>query len=139
MEVYVVTSGIYSDYMIHAVFLDREKAESYVNRQGGKYLYEDFKIEIFEADEPEKETERSIYTFYYSGDYKLQRFFREDASSYVPAIKEYDAHKWIDNFTETTYKEIRFEVLADSKEKAKKIAQDRIAEYKYRKEIEEKI
>lgn len=29
MKIYIVTSGIYSDYMIDAVFLDKDKARKY--------------------------------------------------------------------------------------------------------------
>lgn len=51
--VYVVTSGKYSDYGIEAVFLDKEKAEQYVEIANvGEYdPYDESRIEEYESDQ----------------------------------------------------------------------------------------
>ena len=47
MKVYIVTSGSYSDYQIDRVFLDKEKAETYVKLSEGR----DAILEEYEADD----------------------------------------------------------------------------------------
>jgi hypothetical protein len=49
MKVYVITSGSYSDYGIDKVFLDKEKAEKYVELSKDKW--DEPRIEIYETDE----------------------------------------------------------------------------------------
>ena len=54
MRVYVVTSGIYSDYMIKKIFLNRDKAEEYK-----EWLYDANDIE--EYDTADDDTVRKVY------------------------------------------------------------------------------
>lgn len=51
MKVYVITAGSYSDYHIERVFLDKEKAERYVELSNNRY--ETPYIEEFETDDDE--------------------------------------------------------------------------------------
>lgn len=51
MKIYVVTSGWYSDYMINAIFLDKDKAQKYAD-----ILYDSNPIEEFETEDDDIET-----------------------------------------------------------------------------------
>lgn len=55
MKIYVVTSGSYSDYMINAVFLDKDKAQKYADVLYDacveEYDTKDENLEIMMADE----------------------------------------------------------------------------------------
>lgn len=59
MKVYVVTSGSYSDYSINRVFLDKEKAEKYVD------MCEDSEIEEYETDDDKEINEIKYVRIYY--------------------------------------------------------------------------
>lgn len=50
-KVYVVTSGIYSDYSIDCVFLSKEKAELFVKYHAGPGWGEDYRIEEFDLSD----------------------------------------------------------------------------------------
>ena len=125
MEIYVVTCGEYSDYSIYGVFTDKTKAENYVKIHG-KGWCRDMMIETYEANCPEKNNKTSYYMFVYSENYELDRYSKQDGYSYCPQVRQMYSGELLVN------------VCTDNEEKAKKIAQDRIAEYKYRKEVEEK-
>lgn len=51
MEVYIVTTGCYSDYGIDKVFLDKEKAEHYAEWR------EDARVEVYSTEEEENTEE----------------------------------------------------------------------------------
>ena len=58
MKVYIVTEGCYSDYHIEAVFLDKQKAESYIVGWDG------YHIEEFEtADDTVKDIGDVLYKY----------------------------------------------------------------------------
>lgn len=50
MQVYVVTSGEYSNYGINAIFSTAEKAQEYVNMKEFTDTYESYRINIWEVD-----------------------------------------------------------------------------------------
>ena len=63
MTVYIVTSGVYSDYAIDAVFSTREMAEKYIatnNPTDYPYTY----IEEYEVDSDKVITNNTIYYHY---------------------------------------------------------------------------
>lgn len=126
MKLYVVTSGKYSDIRVVGVFTSKQRAEDYVK------LHTDgtATVAIFEANKPEPKHLKYFY-FIYTEDYKLYKCIDYEGDYYEPDIVKriYTG--------EDRYAQIVFDVYADSREKAKKIAQDRIAEYKYRVEVEE--
>ena len=140
MKIYVVTSGEYSDYHIVTVFSTQEKAESFAKARNDKikHWYDDYyEVEVYDLDDTDNISVESginycpdvnIYGFVYTLDYKFEYcYLAKDRYRpfYCTAVIERD-------------KRLKFDVCADSEEKARKIAQDRIAEYKYRKEVEEK-
>ena len=65
MEVYIVTSGCYSDYRIEAVFTDNEKAKKYANFSSDRH------IETYETDEAFNSPER-IIVWYVPGDNSIR-------------------------------------------------------------------
>ena len=124
MIVYVITIGEYSDYSICGVAIDKKRAErirDFVSDKWNQAEIEEYDTENWKQLEDGKKAYKvSIYDngsvycdpalYYYSG----------DASS----IKEY-CDRWSDN-------SYHLLVWAKSEEHAKKIAQDRVAELKYR-------
>lgn len=51
MQVYVVTSGEYSDYGINAIFSTAEKAQEYISMKEFTNNYESYRINVWEVDE----------------------------------------------------------------------------------------
>ena len=72
MQVYVVTSGEYSDYRINSIFSTAEKAQEYIKMKEFTDTYESYRINIWEVDKHD-ETEclnlvlinNEIYNFDY--------------------------------------------------------------------------
>ena len=130
MNVYVVTAGEYSDYHIVAVFSTREKAERFANKRvketHKRYGWiESYWVHPYEVDNTAWDDREKYYEMIYNKD----GTYKESCETFdcwcCPAVREYNEHYEID-------------VAVDDLELAKKIAQDRIAEYKYRVEVEEK-
>ena len=157
MYIYIVTSGKYSEYHIDGVFTSRTRAEEFLQAEKREFD-DDYRIETYEANSKDKisvdnfpfegksqseETDEYFYRFYYSLDYELIDCVMT-GKSYLYAYanseptEERCNRKWVDTFTETFDRRLVFTVIAKDEETAKKIAQDIIAEYKYKKEIEEK-
>ena len=57
--VYIVTSGEYSDYSIHAVFSTREKAEEYIAHNGD--FSDSYKIEEYVMDGEQPDRSEQLY------------------------------------------------------------------------------
>lgn len=138
MKVYVVTTGWYSDYSIIGVYTSQEKAEEYLKLHNKESLFGS-RIEIFEANKPNSE-KINYYQFEYTRDYKFEKCSKYNGYHYDPVVREEEITEWADAYhmARKTREIICFDVYAEDEDKAKKIAQDRIAEYKYRKEVEEK-
>ena len=72
MQVYVVTSGEYSNYRINSIFSTAEKAQEYIKMKEFTDIYESYRINIWEVDKHD-ETEwlnlvlinNEIYNFDY--------------------------------------------------------------------------
>lgn len=62
MTVYIVTSGVYSDYAIDAVFSTKEMAEKYIATNNTDYPYT--YIEEYEVDSDKVITNNTIYYHY---------------------------------------------------------------------------
>lgn len=60
-KIYIVTSGLYSDYCIEAVFSTEEKAKEYINIYGD---YNNREIEEYEIDEENPERKDRVYKVY---------------------------------------------------------------------------
>ena len=54
MQIYVVTSGEYSDYRINSIFSTAEKAQEYINMKEFTDRYESYRINIWEVDKDYK-------------------------------------------------------------------------------------
>lgn len=72
-QVFVVTSGCWSDYMINAVFSTREKAEEYisvvVHNSGHDFNYDGYDIETYDLDveQPKKLEYVKYYATFING------------------------------------------------------------------------
>lgn len=75
MKVYVITSGSYSDYGIDKVFLDKEKAERYVELSKDKW--DEPRIEVYETDENDNSDVKPI-NYVSVGYQKRKRYSWED-------------------------------------------------------------
>lgn len=61
-EIYIVTSGSYSDYCIEKVFTKKEDAEEYcrIMNQSGGWQYEEARVETHSVDDVEIKTRKVI-------------------------------------------------------------------------------
>lgn len=131
MKVYVVTAGEYSDYRIERVFTDNGMALAFIEAQKDN----DMCIETYDANE-EKRNDLTAYTvacidgnFYvhkHTGD-----FYRYD-SRYTEARPHWRGFGWTKKLMPTGKKIPLYvtNVVAESEDKALKIAQDRWAKFK---------
>lgn len=134
-EIYIVTSGCYSDYHIVTVFMDKDKAkafvEAYNSHKTSKY-YDDYEIETYKVSDIDVQTigDNAFYDVQvsrrgacYVGLAELGYAFETNED--VGKVIEYIAG------AQEGYRVI---VLAKDAEHAKRIAQDKIAQYKAEKE-----
>lgn len=122
-EVYVLTSGCYSDYTIECVFSTREKAERYVKEVLGNSI--DYDIEVYELD-------AVIQDRYF---YRVCIDYRNFNISQCIKLSdcELKTKARLNYFTFNTwcgYPNIVFTIEADTIERAKKIASERLAQIK---------
>lgn len=129
MKVYVITSGEYSDYGIAYVTLNREDAYKYValkNRHNAYYEY-DCRVEEFDTDnfpslnsaEIEKELKDYVEGYVVRIDPQTNRLVSETGIT-----KEFFPKSENGKITYKWAREIAVYVVADSEEKATKIAFD---------------
>ena len=131
MKVYVVTAGTYSNYHIERVFIDKSMALAYIEAQ----KYNEMCIETYDANE-EKRNDLTAYTvacidgnFYahkHTGD------FCYCDSRYTEARPYWRGFGWTKKLMPSGKKIPLYvtNVVAESEEKALKIAQDRWAKFK---------
>ncbi|MFH0958868.1 MAG: hypothetical protein V1897_09215 [Pseudomonadota bacterium] len=86
MNIYVVTSGNYSDYGIRAIFSTRGKARGFIKREQRNARYEhyigdDYRIETWEVDKP-LEPKIPIFFCYYYPENDSWKVIEEDAKDY---------------------------------------------------------
>ena len=117
MKVYIVTSGIYSDYQIEAVFSTEEKAKAYIDIYGN---YDNRQIEIYDMDIESIEREEASYTVVF--DSNGCSVYRNSNSSEKDTIRTYK--QFVNNCSYI------LTVEADCCERAKKIASERLTQVK---------
>lgn len=129
MKIYVVTSGTYSDYHIIAPTINKSKAERIKNIFSGPYG-NDASVEVFEDGDGE--------------DIRILWQCDEHGRNAEP-VDEQDKNNPFCPYNVEDYKVLKdgmdriygILVYAKDAEHAEKKAQDMIAEYKYRKQVEE--
>lgn len=119
-KVYIVTAVEYSDYHIEAAFSTKENAEAFMNAHDDDYCIEEYKLD----EQKVKEDERLYRINFYFDDceFVVQRVYdREDNGKF------FDRYKDVVCFSDDYHqKAFIFYICSDSKEKAKKIAKDRV-------------
>ena len=130
MKVYIITQGEYSDYHICAVAVDRKRAEHIAKLYNGEY--NETQIEEFDTDDvglDKYDLENEPLLRYYV---RLNRGWEPEVSEEYLKASDVKNHKTVGNFarrangmaeTNVYYAH----VVADTKEKAIKIAQDMYA------------
>lgn len=132
MKIYIVTCGEYSDYGILAAFLDKSKAESFVekyNRPDG--CYDKAEIEEYEEGIPFDFNSHDIYEV---------RFY--EGTDRVPDVTKTELRFWYQNIPRVVAPGSPYvsgwshlvTVAAKDKEHAFKIACDTLAKWKAEKE-----
>ena len=124
MKFYVITKGCYSDYRIIAVTTDKEKAEKL--REYCSDEYEEAIIEEFEDNSIIYAG--SVYRVCFSVNGNIFGVYRESHENVI-FVKVGEIKKYKNSYY--VY------VQADDKNHACKIAADLMAQYKYRKYVEE--
>ena len=133
MKVYVIEKGEYSDRHVIGVTLDEEKAKYVVeegNNKVGKnfwysadYAYTEFEIDKFDE----------LYNLY-KNDYKMFRVWKDLKNkditiSEIDIVDNLDDSGIVRKYDYDNYLSVF--VLANTEEKALKIASDKFAEYEY--------
>lgn len=119
MKVYIVTYGEYSEYAIEAVFTAKEKADEYVQFHGTEYRVEEFETDV----EFEKKTK--------VWDITLDTQSGELAMSVPLDNTEYNLNK-LDTCKKCIFgdNKMDFYVMADTQDRATKIAYERLVALK---------
>lgn len=139
--IYVITKGSYSDYHICAATTDKKRAEKLKELfyNDGSMYPDDVYIEEFVDGTYDDMLDRGFEAFeiWFDSEYRINR-----VSPQSRLTMEYtDDDEWnvvIKSSNERAVLPYRVYVQARDEEHARKIAQDIMAEYKYRKEIDEK-
>ena len=111
MEIYIATSGEYSDYGIEEVFTDKKQAELYCATHG---CY----LEVYEADRTKIETEQKPKFIWECGENWRGEFF----------CNNYREMTFKDIFIKSRYSSKKLKISLDADvedEKAKKILKDK--------------
>jgi hypothetical protein len=111
-KVYIVTSGDYSDYHIEGVFSSKELADEYINMVGDDCKYGEWELDSLHAN---REDHVWCVRMNYSDKGKARAWIKDIYAYYRRLLGTF---QYIDG-------ELYFNVLADSKEKAIKIASER--------------
>jgi hypothetical protein len=129
-KVYLITSGIYSDYHVVKVTLDRDKAERYAmymtaktyNKYASEYNVEEFELDDFEVSDDIK--------LGYCYRYILNHLLELSRSNNSICIMDSDDDMSVDVLDEKYYITITIKLRKRDNEKAKKIFHDKLAELK---------
>lgn len=122
MKVYVITKGIYSDYRICAVALDKDKAE--ILRKAFSDSWEEAEIETYETDQFITEIEAGLKIY--------QCVMNDNGLSAYERDYEYADDICFNKVNKTNHRITTYSVYvwAKDEDSALKIAADKIAEYK---------
>lgn len=116
--VYIVTSGEYSDYSIHAVFSTKEKAEEYIAHNG--YFSDSYEIEEYVMDGEQPDMSKKLYEI----DIDYNTFDANLVFIYSYSQEQVDTFKMIDSDT------MRMWILTTDSKRAIKIASERLGQIK---------
>lgn len=130
-NVYIITQGEYSDYHIVTVFDDKDKAEAFVeayNKHKRSEYEDDYCVETYKLNSIDIRSYKEKIFFYAHTNYR--------GSLYVDPAPERDPERVgiVDVAHYPSWNSYTVTVLAENLDKAKKIAADKIAEYKANKE-----
>lgn len=118
MEIYIATSGEYSDYGIEKVFTDKKQAELYCATH-------ECRLEIYEADETRIETEQKPKYIWFCGNN-----WRGDFT-----CETYREMTFKDVFDKSSFLDLEISLDADIEDKkAEKILKDKYMQWKAEKE-----
>lgn len=128
MKIYVITTGIYSEYHIVAVSLEKETAEKFVENRNtpNMYDYEEYRVEEYDSDtllHHQKEIDKGLKRYFgvMKEDGSFSHVFLnpyDELEKFHPGHVVRDAHHYI------------VEVLAKDEEHAKKATIDRFYKWK---------
>ena len=122
MIVYIVTDGCYSDYHICAVFTDKLKAEQYAALHGYDY------VEEYETDKPLIDGNVEVY----------YQYCVDITKNYIDCeFIGFTNRKSCQIVANSERAIVRFSASEKNDEKAIKIAQDMLAEYRAKQESED--
>ena len=114
MEIYIATSGEYSDYGIEEVFTDKKQAELYCATHGCC-------LEVYEADRTKIETEQKPKYIWFCGESWKGDF----------VCKTYGEMTFKDIFIKSSFLELKISLNADIEEKkVEKILKDKYMQWK---------
>lgn len=116
--VYVVTSGEYSGYSIHAVFSTKEKAEEYIAHDG--YFSDSYEIEEYVLDGEQPDMSEKLYEI----DIDYNTFDANLVFMHSCSQEQVDMFKMIDSDT------MRMWILTTDSKRAIKIASERLGQIK---------
>lgn len=128
--IYVVTSGEYSDYHIVGVFDSREKAEEYqkYSHEAEPNMIEEYGLNLLKPDKRDKLFK--VYSEFDNVDFKVATCREGEWDLWEKDLVYISG----ENFLRTRFY-ISFTVLADTRERAIKIAAERLARVKAEEEV----
>ena len=134
MKVYVVTTGEYSSYIIDTVFLNRKKAETYVAiKNRDEFLGYTYRIETYESEDDNIEirTDKKVWRYIAIYDIGAKRIIRIDKPL---RIFEKDYEEITNDVDDRFFYWVSCILDKRDDKQAKKILEDKVAEYKAKKE-----
>lgn len=132
MNVYIVTSGCYSDYTIDAVFTDKKKAEMYC----AMHPSNDQEIEEWETEDASITSNKPVYKRWIAKIYNHDGsvYFFDDGYCFSRAFSVTDVPR---HYYERPHRKIVMTTsTGKTNEQAKKIMFDKLAAWNYKKETE---
>lgn len=133
MKIYIVTCGEYSDYCVLAAFLDKSKAEVFVQKYNHMVQqYDEAKIEEYEDGVPFDFETMNVYAirFYYDGPHDIVKKELHDVRDFQKALPSVAVPRG-NVYSSWAY---LVTVAAKDEEHAFKIACDTLAKWKAEKE-----
>lgn len=130
MEIYIVTSGCYSDYGINAVFSTREKAQEYCDmHNNSSESWDSYSVETYAVDEPYEEIPCVVMVKPCNGSVKAVLYSENEEGEYFPSC--FDMDETVKDVLGTVFVKVRF---SKDKEAMRKSAIDYYYAYMAKKE-----
>lgn len=126
-KVYIVEKGFYSDKTIIGVYATKEEAEIVIAELARRLPEEDdyYRFKEYEVGKPSLDKDKNYYLILYDEEYKIIKVSEDDEFNF-------NFEYYLDGYS---YLRNTMVVPAYNEQHAIKIASDRLAELKYRKEI----